>query len=237
MTTPTSIQEQIQSINPSAIIELFQLRLTLAVNGVDTTFYYHAGTNGLTANVVFAGITYAAAPIEVEGFELTSKGTLPRPTMRIANVTGAISALLLAYNPLQAKVTRIRTCKKFLDGVNFAGGTNPTADPTAKFQDQIWYIDRISKENIQLVEFELTSKLDLTNLQLPGRQVQDYCPWVYRGIECTYTGTSCFDVNDNSTTAANDVCGKRFNSCKIRFDTLGVSDYPHGGYPGSRIQT
>lgn len=237
MTTPTSIQTQIQSLEPSAIIELFQLQLTAAVNGIDTTFYYHAGTNGLTANVVFAGITYAAAPIEVDGFELTSKGALPRPTMRIANVTGAISALLLTYNPLQAKVTRIRTCKKFLDGVNFAGGTNPTADPTAKFEDQIWYIDRVSKENIQLVEFELTSKLDLTNLQLPGRQVQDYCPWVYRGAECGYTGSSYFDVNDNATSAANDVCGKRFNSCKIRFDTLGVSDYPHGGYPGSRIQT
>jgi lambda family phage minor tail protein L len=237
MTTPTSIQTQIQSLEPSAIIELFQLQLTAAVNGIDTTFYYHAGTNGLTANVVFAGITYAAAPIEVDGFELTSKGALPRPTMRIANVTGAISALLLTYNPLQAKVTRIRTCKKFLDGVNFAGGTNPTADPTAKFEDQIWYIDRVSKENIQLVEFELTSKLDLTNLQLPGRQVQDYCPWVYRGAECGYTGGSYFDVNDNATSAANDVCGKRFNSCKIRFDTLGVSDYPHGGYPGSRIQT
>jgi len=237
MTTPTSIQQQIQSLEPSAIIELFQLQLTAAVNGIDTTFYYHAGTNGLTANVVFNSITYTAAPIEVDGFELTSKGTLPRPTMRIANVTGAISALLLAYNPLQAKVTRIRTCKKFLDGVNFTGGTNPTADPTAKFEDQIWYIDRVSKENIQLVEFELTSKLDLTNLQLPGRQVQDYCPWVYRGAECGYTGGSYFDVNDNATSAANDVCGKRFNSCKIRFDTLGISDYPHGGYPGSRIQT
>jgi lambda family phage minor tail protein L len=236
MTTPTSIQTQIQSLNPSAIIELFQLRLTLAVNGIDTTFYYHAGTNDLTADVVFQGITYSAAPIEADGFELISKGTLPRPSMRIANTTGAISALLLAYNPLQAKVTRIRTCKKFLDAVNFVGGVNPSADPTAKFEDQIWYIDRVSRENAQLVEFELISKLDLTNLQLPGRQVQDYCPWVYRGVECTYNGTSCFDVNDNPTTAANDVCGKRFNSCKIRFQSQGISSYPHGGYPGSRIQ-
>jgi lambda family phage minor tail protein L len=236
MTTPTSIQTQIQSLNPSAIIELFQLQLTLAVNGIDTTFFYHAGTNDLTADVVFQGITYSAAPIEADGFELISKGTLPRPSMRIANTTGAISALLLAYNPLQAKVTRIRTCKKFLDAVNFVGGVNPSADPTAKFEDQIWYIDRVSRENAQLVEFELISKLDLTNLQLPGRQVQDYCPWVYRGVECTYNGTSCFDVNDNPTTAANDVCGKRFNSCKIRFQSQGISSYPHGGYPGSRIQ-
>ena len=51
MSTPQSIQEQLQSLEPSAIIELFQLELTQAVNGVDQTYYYHAGTNELTANV------------------------------------------------------------------------------------------------------------------------------------------------------------------------------------------
>ena len=234
MTTPTSIHEQIQSLEPSAIIELFQLKLTAAVNGIDVTYYYHAGTNGLTADVVFNSITYAATPIEVEGFEATSKGTLPRPTMRIANVTGAISALLTSYNPLKAELTRIRTCKKFLDGVNFSGGTNPTADNTAKFEDQVYYIDRVTKENPQLVEFELTSKLDLINLQLPTRQVVEYCPWVYRGPECGYTGTKYFTAQDASTTQANDVCGKRFNSCKIRFGA--DKNLPHGGFPGSRIQ-
>jgi lambda family phage minor tail protein L len=236
MTTPTSIQEQIQSLEPSAIIDLFQMQLTAAVNGIDANFYYHAGTNSLTANVVFAGITYAATPIEMEGFELSSKGTLPRPTMRVANATGAISALLLAYNPLQAKVTRIRTCKKFLDAVNFAGG-NPTADPTAKFADEVYYIDRVSKESVQLVEFELTSKLDLTNLQLPGRQIMEYCPWRYRGEECGYRGTAYFDVNDNTANSvSDDVCGKRYNSCRIRFESQGIRDLPHGGFPGSRIQ-
>ena len=236
MTTPTSIQEQIQSLEPSAIIELFQLQLTAAVNGVDAVFYYHAGTNSLTADVVFNSITYAATPIEMEGFEVSSKGTMPRPTMRVANATGAISALLLAYNPLQAKITRIRTCKKFLDAVNFSGG-NPTADPTAKFMDDVYYIDRVSKENLQLVEFEMTSKLDLMNLQLPNRQIMEYCPWRYRGAECGYRGTAYFDVNDNAVnTSAADVCGKRFYSCKIRFESQGISDFPHGGFPGSRIQ-
>ena len=38
MSTPQSIQEQLQSLEPSAIIELFQLQLTQAVNGVNETF-------------------------------------------------------------------------------------------------------------------------------------------------------------------------------------------------------
>jgi len=232
MSTPQSIQEQLQSLEPSAIIELFQLQLTAAINGIDTTFYYHAGTNELSADIVFNQITYAAFPIEVEGFEVTSKGTLPRPTMRIANANSSISALLVLYNPLQAKVTRIRTCKKFLDAVNFSGG-NPTADPTAKFEDEIWYIDRVANENPQLVEFELTSKLDLTNLALPRRQVLEHCPWKYRGAECGYTGTRYFNLNDQATNAANDQCGKRYTSCALRF-TSGL--LPFGGFPGARLQ-
>ena len=232
MTVPQSIQEQLQSLEPSAIIELFELELTEAINGINQTYYYHAGTNELIANIVFAGKTYSAYPIEVDGFEVTSKGTLPRPSMRIANANNAISKLLALYNPLQAKVTRIRTCKKFLDAVNFSSG-NATADPTAKFEDEIWYIDRVANENPQLVEFELTSKLDLTNLALPRRQVLEHCPWKYRGAECGYTGAACFDLNDTATTAANDQCAKRYTSCTKRFPT---GKLPFGGFPGARLQ-
>ena len=234
MSTPQSIQEQLQSLEPSAIIELFQLELTEAVNGVNQTYYYHAGTNELTADVVFNGLTYAATAIEIEGFATATKGVLPRPTMRIANISNTISALLLLYNPLQAKVTRIQTCKKFLDAVNFTGGTNATADPTAKFEDQIYYIDRVASENPTMVEFELASKLDLINVALPRRQILEHCPWVYReDSTCGYKGKKFFDINNNPTTEANDVCGKRYTSCTLRFPE---GDLPFGGFPGARLQ-
>ncbi len=108
-----TVERELHSLEPSAIIELFELHLTQAVNGVDLIYYYHAGTNELSQNIVFNGKTYSAVPIEVTGFEVTTKGTLPRPVMRVANADGAITSLLNSYNALQAEVRRIRTCKKF----------------------------------------------------------------------------------------------------------------------------
>ena len=187
-TTPSKVEKQLHSLEPSAIIELFQLHLTAAVNGVNQVYYFHAGTNELSQNIVFDTLVYSAVPIEVDGFQVTTKGTLPRPSMKIANADGFVTGLLNSYNPLHAEVKRIRTCKKFLDAVNFTNGTNGSADPTAMFNGgpESWYIDRVATENPQVVEFELVGKLDLTNLRLPARQVVEHCPWIYKGTECGY---------------------------------------------------
>lgn len=236
MTIPSDVREEIQKLEPSAIIELFELVFTLEVNGVDATFRYHAGTNEIHGDIVWNANTFSAVPCEVDGFEKTTKGTLPRPTFRIANANSVISSLIILYNPLQARMQRIRTCKKFLDGANFTSGTNAQADPGAVFeQNDYWYIDRISTENAQVVEFELTSKLNLMNLALPRRQVLEHCPWKYKGVECGYRGQQgSFDIHDVPTNTASDKCGHRYSSCVIRFP--GRADLPFGGFPGARLQ-
>ncbi len=233
-TVPQSIQEQIQMLEPSAVIELYQLQMTLAVNGTDNNYYYHAGTNELDGNIVFNSITYSAVPCSFEGFSRTTKGTLPRPTFTVANTDSAIASLLISFNPLNAKIRRIRTCAKFLDAVNFASGSNANADSTAVFEENDdWYIDRVASEAPQAVTFELSSKLDLTNIRLPRRQVLEFCPWEYKGDICGYNGTSYFDENDVSvSSSSDDKCGHRYSSCKKRFTS---GDLPFGGFPGCRI--
>ena len=242
--TPESVKVELHSLEPSAIIELFQLHLTADVNGADVVYYYHAGTNELTSNIVFDGITYSAVPIEVDGFEVTTKGTLPRPSMKIANADGAISALLQAFNPLQAEVRRIRTCKKFLDPINFPDGINLTADSTAVFTGgyESWYIDRVASETPAIIEFELVAKLDLTNLRLPGRQVVEHCPWVYKGKQCGYKPGAMFNLqNQPVTNSADDQCAKNLRACELRFQKgagIGPDNelLPFGGFPGARLQ-
>ena len=174
-----AISPELQSLEPSAVIELFKLTFNKAVNGLteddaDVVFYYHAGTNEVKTNIIFNGISYNPLPVKVTGFNKTTKGTLPRPKFEIANTNSAISALILLNNPIHAELLRIKTCKKFLDAVNFTSGSNSSADPTAIFEaDDRWYVDRVVSENPVTVVFELAGKIDMTNLRLPKRRYRD----------------------------------------------------------------
>ena len=184
MSVNSAVFSNLQSINPSAIIELFVLTLKEGINyptgnpeSADTIYRFHAGSN-LNANgrIVWNGNAYLRFPIQATGFAF-QKGQLPRPKMVVSNATGVISAILLSVNKATtgndltgATVTRIRTLAKFLDAVNFADGTNATADPTAEFPQEIYSIDRKATETREIVEFELAAPTDLAGVRIPGRQ-------------------------------------------------------------------
>ena len=235
-TAIASAYEELAKLNPSAIIELFELHLDNTLHGSTDVYRFHAGANAdIDGNVVFNGNTYTRIPVKADGFEFTNTGTLPRPTLTISNLDGTMTTLLLLVNATTAgndlggaEVRRIRTLKKFLDGES-------TADPNAKFPDERWYVDRKANESRDSVTFELASKFDLAGQKLPKRQiVANVCQWVYRSSECSYTGTDYYDVNGNEVdTEAEDVCGKRVASCKLRFGN--TAELPFGSFPGAGL--
>lgn len=233
MTTPETITSEIQKLEPSAIIELFEMDAT-AFGG--DLLRFHAGTNGLRQNLVWQGNAYTAFPIKASGFDMSGNGQLPRPKLQVANVTGAITLLVLTYDDLLgAKITRKRTLAKYLDAVNYPGGTNPMADAMAEFADDVFFVDRKVTETRDLVEFELAAAFDVAGVQLPRRQIiQNVCVWRYRGGECGYTGTNYFDANDDAVGSAGlDVCGKRLASCKARFGQN--NPLPFGSFPAAGL--
>ena len=227
--------ENLLTSSPFAVIELFQLQLEAAIHGSDTTHYFFNGVNQktTTGQIIFAGNTYIALPIEAEGFEFKGDGTLPRPTMRIANTNSFVTAVLLAVNETTpgndltgAKLTRIRTLSRFLDAANFDNDTNPygTPDPTStgEMPRDVYYVDRKVSENRDLVEFELASVFDMEGVTAPRRVALDnICQWTYRGPECGYTGDEftendvseiteaapnlTFNTGDNQLTAGNEL--------------------------------
>ena len=169
----------LQKINPSAIIELFTLTLDSTLHGASTVYRFHNGSNLVSnGDIVWAGNSYVKMPIQAEGFAF-QKGQLPRPKLIVSNALGTITAILLTVNQTTtgndltgATVTRIRTLARYLDAVNFSGGTNPlgTPDPTAEFPQEIYKIDRKSAENREIVEFELAAVFDLAGIRAPKRQ-------------------------------------------------------------------
>ena len=177
MSVNSAVFSDLQSITPSAIIELFTLQLSTALHGANTIYRFHAGSN-LNANgkILWAGNEYLRFPVQASGFAF-QKGQLPRPKITISNATGLISSILLTVNETTtgndltgATVTRIRTLAKFLDKENFINNTNPTEDPTAEFPKEIYAIDRKSTETREIVEFELAAPTDLAGVRIPKRQ-------------------------------------------------------------------
>ena len=195
MATPVS---ELQKINPSNIVELFQLQLDTTIHGANTTYYFHNGVNeNNNSNLIFNNIEYTRMPIEATGFEFNGK-QLPRPRITISNILSTFTTILLTLpQGLEgAKVTRIRTLQRYIDNTNFIGGEillengsnlllengsaidmesgiNPfgTPDPTATFPNEVYYIDRKVTETRDIIQFELAASFDLNGVRLPKRQV------------------------------------------------------------------
>jgi lambda family phage minor tail protein L len=144
---------------------------------------------------------YYPFPIAVEGFEYSSAGTLPTPKVSISNLSPDYSYnSFYTYIRMQmqslgdiigAKFTRIKTFLKYLDGSNFSQGYNPYNPTTGLYEIElprdIYYIDRKTVENKNIIEYQLNTILDIENLTLPARTIYaKQCPFQYRGEGCVY---------------------------------------------------
>jgi len=192
MAIPTS---ELQSITPSAKIELFIMELVEGTHyatgnpsSVPTTFRFHAGTNMNTnSNIIWLGDTYQKFPIVAEGFAFEGKGQIPRPTLTMSNLGGisrsgvaiTVTDLILIVNLttphndlINAKITRLQVLASSLDAANFPNNTNPFGTPNSnELPREVFFIDRKQTESRNIVQFELVSRLDQQNKRLPKRQV------------------------------------------------------------------
>ncbi len=181
-----NLQKTLQDADGKTVVELFDFELNNAQHGTTTVYRFTNTKNELGNNIVWQGNTYTAIPIKADGYEATGKGSLPRPNISVANLNGTFTTILALLNvdddgnalprntrTLEGcKVTRTRTLSKYLDAVNFTGGTNSDADPTSYFRPRdIYFIDRKSMENRDVISYEMCSAFDLVGVRLPKRQI------------------------------------------------------------------
>ena len=189
---------ELNKINPSHIIELFELELTVGLHiatgnpqGLPTTYRFHAGANlNSFGEVIYRGNPYQRVAVQTQGFEKKSTGVLTRPIITFSNLGGIVrdpstniartmSDFLANVNFVtpnndltKAKITRKMPLASALDDKNFLSGSNPFGTPsTDRLRDEIFVIDRKAIENRQVVQFELTAAHDLENGLVPQRVV------------------------------------------------------------------
>ena len=170
----------------------------------------------LIGQLIWKGKRYLPFPIMVEGYETATKGTLPKPKITFSNQNN-ISQYDYFFRTIKnsiksigdiigLKVTRRRTFLKYLDAINFksSGGIinddNLLIDPDslAELPADVFYIDRKLRESRSVVEYEMSSALDLENIKLPLRTMySESCSFDYRGEGCEY-GNNVYASQKNS---------------------------------------
>jgi lambda family phage minor tail protein L len=199
-----NITKELFGDSPSLVIELFAISDIL---NSDEIIRFHGGVNELRESIIFDSKEYFYIPLEADGFAIAGDGAMVRPMLRMINIDGFLSNYIIDKNDLVgASLSRIRTFFKFLDKENFhnydqdvefwnSKGVNP--DSGSKLRPETWVINRKTRENKYLVEFEVVSPLELENVSVPRRQIiNNFCPWKFRGKGCGYVGPPVADAND-----------------------------------------
>lgn len=214
----------------ASVVDLYTLDISVLLPPGSTeqsVYHFCNWTQVGGTDVVYRGITYTALPMTADGFERNTSGQLERPNITMANVGLSITALTNTYEDLiGATISRLRTLTTYLDG-------QPGADPDAYWGPDSWVVEQKTNETKLSITFQLAVAFDLEGRSLPARRLlREQCQWIYRSnIGCHYSGSSYWDINDNPVNSlSQDVCGKRLESCKLRFGN--ASRLPFGGFPG-----
>ena len=228
-----SIRADEQRLDVGTVVELFEIDAS-AVGGNRHRFV-PGPWNG--APVTYDKVVYTPTPVALTGLGYSLAGPAPRPTLCISRLNAAIANAAVGTERWRgAKLTRLRTLARYLDG-------QPQADPERHWPAEIWIVERCASATKGEVVWQLASPLDLGGRTLPGRQIiRDSCAWRYREwnvseeewddthAECPYKGSNHFDAADKAVTdAENDVCSRRLSGCKARFPD---DDIPFGGFLG-----
>ena len=165
-----------------------------------------------------SGLNYLKAPISHEGISTNATGEIDAVKVKVSNVSREIWATVMAYNGLRGEKVTIRLV--FADHL----------DDADAHRDWVYYIDAPSyDEEKEEAAFLLTSKMDLYEVQLPGRIFErNHCQWVYKKEGCWRWNGSTWEARMGFTNEATECDHTRNRPAGCKFHTNGLW---FGGFP------
>jgi lambda family phage minor tail protein L len=199
---------------------LFQLDTTMLGGPI----FYFTSAEDFAHAIIWGGQEYTALPMQAGGFDMTTKGAIPTPSVTISNLYGAANLLLADYHGLLgAKLIRIITLTRFFDD-------GATPDANAFISRDVYVVAQKTVHTAISITFKLASQMDQEGVQLPRRLIlRDICSHVYRvwddatgGFDyslatCPYTGGGFFDINNTPSSPQSDSCQRTIAGCQARF--------------------
>jgi lambda family phage minor tail protein L len=144
----TTHAEDSVKLEADGIIDLYRIDLTSG-----------GGTLFLKANdtVTWQGHTWEGIAIQLSGYANSSDEEMSRPQLTVANPEGVLSQYVLNGHMEKALVKRIRVLRQ-----NLLANLNI-------FDQQSWYVIRVSSVNRVMIAFELRNPIDGPNFLCPAR--------------------------------------------------------------------
>ena len=178
---------ELNKINPSSIIELYELELTVGKHitsgnplNLPTVYRFHSGANlNNFGEIIYRENSYQRVAVKAQGFGKQSQGVVNRPKLIFSNLGGIVqnpaanqiitmSDFLISVNAvtpnndlIDAKFTRKLPLASSLDDANFITPTNPfnTANTSVGLDDRLK--DEIYIIDRKSLENRVTVEFDL----------------------------------------------------------------------------
>jgi lambda family phage minor tail protein L len=216
------------------LVTLYQLDTTML--GASGQMFYFTSATDFDVVITWGGQPYSPLPMDATGFQMTTKGPPPTPSVTISNIFGAANSLLDNFSGLVgALLTRILTLRRFLDD-----GSSP--DANAYITRDKFVVAQKTSHNALAIVFKLATKFDQQGTMLPRRQIlRDVCSHTYRfwdpnigafnysKASCPYTGNWFSDPSNTPSGPQNDQCSRTIVGCSQRF---GGQVLPARFFPG-----
>lgn len=156
-----TIQEHSQEPTLTPYVELFTLDCTQLGGAIHR---FTPTVHPELKAIKFGGIEYFPFPVTSDGWETKGDGSQARPNLYVSNVVKEVAIEVAQLGDIVgAKLTRVRTFQKFLDGES-------DADSSQHYPAESYVVEQKLSQNSTSIVFQLASTIDRP-IKTPRRQV------------------------------------------------------------------